>query len=38
VLGRSMPDCIDRAKAVRVGVSNRREWWLVPAAAAIPCR
>ncbi|HJW46604.1 MAG TPA: glycosyltransferase family 39 protein [Lysobacter sp.] len=38
VLGRSMPDCIDHAEAVRVGVSNRREWWLVPAAAATPCR
>lgn len=28
--------CIDRTRAERVGVANRREWWLVPAAAA--CR
>jgi 4-amino-4-deoxy-L-arabinose transferase-like glycosyltransferase len=32
-------DCIDRRRAERVGVSNRRGWWLVPADAVVgPCR
>jgi len=26
--------CIDRASAERVGVANRREWWLIPAGAS----
>lgn len=31
-------DCIDRRRAERVGVANRRGWWLVPAAAVVgPC-
>src|SRR3970282_2213833 len=29
----AMDDCIDRSRAERLGVSNRREWWLVPTAA-----
>ena len=29
----AMDDCIDRSRAENLGVSNRREWWLVPAAA-----
>ena len=29
--------CIDRAQAIDVGSSNRREWWLVPAAATSRC-
>lgn len=28
--------CIDRTRAVRVGAANRRDWWLVPAAAVRP--
>ena len=32
-------DCIDRNRAERVGVANRRGWWLVPANAVVgPCR
>lgn len=27
--------CIDRARAERVGVSNRRTWWLVPGDAVV---
>jgi 4-amino-4-deoxy-L-arabinose transferase-like glycosyltransferase len=31
--------CVDRAQAERVGVANRRGWWLVPARAfAGPCQ
>jgi 4-amino-4-deoxy-L-arabinose transferase-like glycosyltransferase len=33
VLGESLPDCVQREQAVHVGVANRRDWWLVPAAA-----
>lgn len=29
--------CIDRARAIDVGSSNRREWWLVPAVATSRC-
>ena len=28
--------CIDRSKAELGGLSNRRRWWLVPAAAIVP--
>ena len=28
--------CIDRSKAELGGLSNRRRWWLVPAAAVVP--
>jgi 4-amino-4-deoxy-L-arabinose transferase-like glycosyltransferase len=31
----ALPACIDRSRAVDVGVSNRREWWLVPARAVL---
>ena len=31
-----MDDCIDRSSAINLGVSNRREWWLVSAAAMVP--
>ena len=34
--GDAMDDCIDRSSAINLGVSNRREWWLVPAAAMVP--
>ena len=34
--GEAMDDCIDRSSAINLGVSNRREWWLVPAAAMVP--
>ncbi|HEU0307395.1 MAG TPA: hypothetical protein VFR30_10545, partial [Lysobacter sp.] len=38
VLGRSMPRCVRRDRSVHVGVSNRRDWWLVPADAVLaPC-
>jgi hypothetical protein len=36
VLGDSMQDCVDREQAVHVGIANRRDWWLVPAAALPP--
>ena len=29
----ALPDCVDRARVVAVGVSNRRTWSLVPAGA-----
>ena len=33
---RGLTQCVDRAKAQLVGTSNRRRWWLVPAAAVVP--
>jgi 4-amino-4-deoxy-L-arabinose transferase-like glycosyltransferase len=30
----ALSQCVDRSKAEFAGVSNRRRWWLVPAAAA----
>lgn len=30
----ALSQCVDRSKAIFAGVSNRRRWWLVPAAAA----
>lgn len=33
ILDEAMGQCIDRAKATRVGHANRREWWLVPREA-----
>lgn len=33
---RGLTQCVDRSKAGRVGTSNRRDWWLVPAAAIVP--
>ncbi|GAA4855395.1 glycosyltransferase family 39 protein [Luteimonas vadosa] len=33
VLGDSIQDCVDRTRAIHVGIANRRDWWLVPAAA-----
>ncbi|HEV8694200.1 MAG TPA: glycosyltransferase family 39 protein [Lysobacter sp.] len=32
----ALSQCIDRSKAELAGRSNRRIWWLVPAAAVIP--
>jgi 4-amino-4-deoxy-L-arabinose transferase-like glycosyltransferase len=29
----ALTDCIDRRQSVSVGLANRRQWWLVPAAA-----
>jgi hypothetical protein len=29
----ALPDCIDRARAIRAGRASRREWWLLPARA-----
>jgi hypothetical protein len=29
----ALPDCIDRAHAIRAGRANRRDWWLLPARA-----
>ena len=33
---RALSQCVDRGRAVLVGRSNRRAWWLVPAAAVVP--
>ncbi len=33
VEGAALDDCIDRARAENLGISNRRQWWLVPASA-----
>ena len=30
--------CVDRAQAQALGLANRREWWLLPAAATRECR
>lgn len=30
----ALSQCVDKSKATFAGVSNRRRWWLVPAAAA----
>ena len=30
----ALSQCIDKTKAEYAGISNRRRWWLVPAAAA----
>ena len=32
----ALDDCIDRGRAINLGISNRRDWWLVPAAAMCP--
>jgi len=32
----AMGACVDKAKAQRVGVANRREWWMFRADAVIP--
>lgn len=32
----ALTDCVRRDRAVHVGVANRRDWWLVPAAAVVP--
>lgn len=34
VEAQALDPCVDRARAVRIGIANRREWWLVPASAA----
>lgn len=36
VEAQALVPCVDRSRASRVGVANRREWWLVPASAACP--
>ena len=36
--GRALRPCIDRARSIGIGRSNRRAWWLVPHAAVTgPC-
>ena len=35
ILDEAMGACVDRAKATRVGRSNRREWWLFGADAVV---
>jgi 4-amino-4-deoxy-L-arabinose transferase-like glycosyltransferase len=35
ILDEAMGQCIDRARATRVGHANRREWWLVPREAIV---
>ena len=38
VEGRALGACIDRARSIEIGRSNRRDWWLVPHAAVTgPC-
>lgn len=34
----ALPACVDATRAIDVGHSNRREWWLLPAPAASACR
>ncbi len=36
ILEDAMGDCVDRARAVKVGHANRREWWLFRADAVVP--
>ena len=33
----ALDSCIDRNRAVPMGIANRREWWLVPADAVAAC-
>jgi 4-amino-4-deoxy-L-arabinose transferase-like glycosyltransferase len=35
-LDEAMGDCVDRARAVRVGHANRRDWWMFRQDAVIP--
>ena len=37
VQGVAMPTCVDRSRGQSVGLANRREWWLLPAAAVNAC-
>ena len=37
VNGAVMLPCVDSAASRRVGIANRRAWWLVPAGAAQGC-
>lgn len=32
-----LPDCVARTEAIDLGLSNRRHWWLLRAAAVAPC-
>ena len=33
----AMPPCVDRGRAQSLDSANRREWWLLPAAATVAC-
>ena len=35
ILDEAMDECVDKAKAVRVGEANRREWWLFGSDAVV---
>jgi 4-amino-4-deoxy-L-arabinose transferase-like glycosyltransferase len=37
VQGVALQPCVQRDRAMAIGLANRREWWLVPAAAASTC-
>ena len=36
ILEQAMGDCVTRERATHLGRANRRQWWLVPAAAVVP--
>jgi len=36
ILSDAMAPCIDKSKAIKVGHSNRREWWIFQANAILP--
>ena len=38
VEGDVLPACADKARASAMGNANRRQWWLLPAAATAGCR
>ena len=38
VEGSELPTCVDTAHARDMGNANRRQWWLLPAAASATCR
>lgn len=36
ILQKAMGDCVQRDRATHLGRANRRQWWLLPAAAIVP--
>ena len=38
VQGTAMLPCVDRGRAQRMDSANRRDWWLLAAAATAGCR
>jgi hypothetical protein len=37
VQGVALPTCVDRSRGQSIGLANRREWWLLQAAAVATC-